>query len=564
MPLTRTRPRPVLLAATVVLALSTAAPALGAPPQPADPGLTLQPRGTHVTGQFDESAAEIVEHDPRTQRYFVVNALSGALDVLDARDPASPEKLGELTVAGLRAADGSTIDDAAQVNSVDVSGRLVAVAVEAGDKVSPGWVAFFRTGGRDRFVAAVRTGVQPDMVTFTPDGRRVVTANEAEPADDFSADPAGSVGVVDVERALAGRQGSSRLAGFRRFEGDRLAPDVRVYGPDVAVPEGQREAGRVARNLEPEYVSVDAASRRAYVTLQENNAIATVRLGAARVQAVRGLGTKDWSVEGVGFDASDRDGAIDVRNHPVSSLYLPDAIASYERRGETYLVTANEGDSREWGDYVDAERLADSAYPLCPDVFADAEVLLDDAELGRLTVSEEDGIRGEGAGACREEIVALGGRSLSIRTTDGELVADTGDDLEQLLADGAGGVDPAIAFNATNDDNDSFDNRSDDKGPEPEGVTLGEVGGRTYAFLGLERVGGVMVYDVTRPQRPRFVDYVNTRDFSVDAETPEAGDLGPEGLAFVPRSDSPVRRPLLAVGNEVSGTTTVFAVRPGR
>lgn len=553
--------RPALLGATALLALATAAPALAAP---AGDGVTLTPRGTHVTGQFDESAAEIVAHDPRSQRYFVVNALSGAVDVLDARDPDAPTKLRDLTVAGLESADGSTIDAAAQVNSVSVQDGLLAAAVEAGDKTSPGWVAFFRTRGKVAFLGAVRTGVQPDNLTFTPDGSRVVTANEAEPADDFSADPAGSVGVVDVDRALAGRQAASRLAGFRAFEGDALPEGVRVYGPDVAVPDGQRPAGRVARNLEPEYVTVDATSRTAYVTVQEANTVAAVDLRRARVQELMPLGTKDWASSGAGFDASDRDGAADLRRWEVSGLYLPDSIASYRVRGTTYLVTANEGDAREWGDYVDSERLADSRYPLCEDVFPDAGTLLADEALGRLNVSDEDGIRGQGEAACREEIVSLGGRSFSIWTTDGERVYDSGSRFEVLLAGGAGGTDPAVAFNATNDDNDSFDNRSDDKGPEPEGLALGRVGGRTYAFVGLERVGGVMTFDVTAPRRARFVDYVNDRDFSADAATPEAGDLGPEGLAFVSRQDSPVRRPLVAVGNEISGTTTVFSVGRGR
>ena len=310
--------RHLALAASTGLALAALAvttPAVAEPePAPAagraSSGVALRALGTHATHQFDESAAEIVAHDPASQRYFVVNALSGAVDVLDARDPRDPARLREVTVAGLRAADGSRIDEGAQVNSVATSDGLLAVAVESADKVSPGWVAFFRTRGAVRPLAAVRVGVQPDMVVFTPDGRRVVSADEGEPADDFSADPEGSVTVIGVRGALEGRQRASRTARFRAFAGDRLPDGVRVYGPDVAVPPGQPRATRVARNLEPEYVAVEHGSRRAFVTLQENNAIAVVDLRRARVRTILPLGGKDWAATRAGLDASDRDGGV--------------------------------------------------------------------------------------------------------------------------------------------------------------------------------------------------------------------------------------------------------------
>ena len=114
-------------------------------------------------------------------------------------------------------------------------------------------------------------------------------------------------------------------------------------------------------------------------------------------------------------------------------------------------------------------------------------------------------------------------------------------------------------FNSTNDANGSFDTRSDNKGPEPEGLAVGTIAGRTYAFVGLERIGGVAVFDITVPSRSAFVDYVNTRDFSGDLAT-NGSDSGPEGLVFVAATDSPTGSPLLLVGNETSGTTTVFAV----
>jgi len=89
---------------------------------------------------------------------------------------------------------------------------------------------------------------------------------------------------------------------------------------------------------------------------------------------------------------------------------------------------------------------------------------------------------------------------------------------------------------------------------------VGVVHGRTYAFIGLERIGGIVVFDVTAPRRPAWVQYVNTRDFAGDAEAGTAGDLGPEGLAFIPAAESPNGRPMLAVGFEISGTTTLFEI----
>ena len=246
---------------------------------------------------------------------------------------------------------------------------------------------------------------------------------------------------------------------------------------------------------------------------------------------------------------------INIQNWPVQGIRMPDAISSYQAGGQTYLVTANEGDAREWGDYIDEIRLRDKKYVLCTEL---PSSLKDDAQLGRLNVSTEDGFD-EDRG-CYEQIHAYGGRSFSIFTTAGQLVFDSGSAFEELIAAGTGDVPPLEAFNATNDENGSFDSRSDAKGPEPEGVTVGDVDGKTYAFITLERVGGVMAYDITDPAGAYFVDYVNNRDFGADVPSREVGDLGAEGVTFISAADSPTREPLVVVANEVSGTTTVFAV----
>ena len=538
--------------------------------------VALSPLGSYATGVFDESAAEIVAFHARSERLFSVNAQAGEVTVLDVARPSSPRKLFALETTGVRAADGSTVPGGAVANSVAVRpDGLGVVAVEAPDKVSDGWLVVFDAAGDGEALGAWRVGALPDMVTITPDGRRAVVANEGEPADDFSVDPEGSVSVVDLPRRVTGKhagkhagtvaQDAVRTATFHAFEGDRLPDGVRVFGPDVAGPDGSSER-RVSRNLEPEYVTVSKDSRTAYVALQEANAVAEIDLRAARTADLWSLGSKDHSVPGQGLDPSDKDGEAAVREVPVRGLYMPDGIASYTSRGQTYLVTANEGDAREWGDYAEPARVKDlgddGLAPVCAD--SPAAGLLDDADLGRLNVTTASGLRADGS--CYEELYAFGGRSFSVWTTDGELVFDSGDTFEQVTAEALGD-----AFN-TNHTETKGDGRSDDKGPEPENLAIGEVAGRTYAFVGLERAGGVMVYDVTRPERAAFVTYVSNRDYAVSVEDAiddgtapadalaGAGDLGPEGLAFVPASDSPTHRPLLAVANEVSGTTTLFQV----
>ncbi|WP_283136597.1 choice-of-anchor I family protein [Rhizohabitans arisaemae] len=480
-------------------------------------GLELTFLGRYSTGSFDAGAAEITAYDPSTRRVFVVNAQAGTVDVLDVNDPRRPHKVATLLTPG--------------ANSVAVRRGLVAVAQQAPVKTDPGTVAFF-AAGTGRKLKEVVVGALPDMVTFTPDGNRVVVANEGEPSSYCAgqvADPEGSVSVVDVRRWTV------RTAGFGGFDADELRADgVRITGPNATA----------AQDLEPEYITVDGDV--AYVTLQENNALAIVDLDRVRVSDVVPLGLKDWTESG--FDASDKDGKIDIRSRPVKGMYQPDSIGHLRAGGRTYLVTANEGDGRDWGCHADEVRVKSLNLAM-----PDAAVLKQDAELGRLNVAADSPRDATGA---YTELHAFGGRSISVRSASGELVWDSGDELERLIAR----VAPAD-FNADNTANGSFDTRSDNKGPEPEGLTVGEVRGRTYAFAGLERIGGIVAYDMSDPRDPRFAGYVTTRDFTGSVPAGTAGDSGPEGVLFIPAADSPTRRPLLVVGNEVSGTTALYEIR---
>ncbi|MTV27475.1 hypothetical protein FTX61_18955 [Nitriliruptoraceae bacterium ZYF776] len=522
--------------------------------------LELSVLGTYATDVFDASAAEIVAHDPATQRLYVVNAEAGTTEVLDISDPTAPEKVTDL----VSATEGGI------ANSVAINADgLIAVAVEDPVKTDPGTLELWRSvDGGHELLNVLPVGALPDMVTFTPDGTTVLVANEGEPADDFSVDPEGSVSIVDVSGEVAALSGDDvRTADFRDFDGDRELPEgVRVFGPDVAAPAwqgtGEAAPGRIARNLEPEYiVATDATT--AYVVLQEANAIAVLDVASATFDEVLPLGRKDHLEPGNEFAASDRDPEISIRGWPVLGMHQPDGFDAYDVDGATYLVTANEGDGRDdWGSYSETARVGSSRVPLCGDAFADFVASQDDLDtvadlrapqhLGRLNVSTAEGLRaGED---CYEELHVLGARSFSIWSADGELVFDSGSDFERITAEAV----PEF-FNSNHREN-SFQTRSDDKGPEPEDVTIGRVGSRTYAFIGLERIGGVMVYDVTDPAAPAFVRWVNNRDFSAEPGTPEAGDLGSEGLIFIPAEDSPIGVPLLAVANEVSGTTTLWRV----
>jgi hypothetical protein len=256
-------------------------------------------------------------------------------------------------------------------------------------------------------------------------------------------------------------------------------------------------------------------------------------------------------VNAPGLDASDRDDAVNIRSWPVFGMYEPDAIASFQARGRNYLITANEGDARDWPGLSEEARVG--SLTLDPTAFPEASTLRANANLGRLNVTRTLGDT-DGDGDF-DELYTLGGRSFSIWSTDGSLVFDSSGEFEHVVA----ARNPEF-FNASNDDR-TFDSRSDNKGPEPEAVAVGTLDKRTYAFIGLERMGGIMIYDITNPTSPVFVDYVNNREFAADPATSEAAkDLGPEGVIFISAKDSPTHKAMLVVANEVSGTVTLYGV----
>lgn len=523
---------PVIAAATALAVSATPATATvtmagGVAAGAKTPQVTLTPLGTYRTGAFASGASEIVAHDPIRQRVFVVNAQAGTVDVLDISDPTAPRKVGSLATPG--------------ANSVAVRQHVIAVAEQAAVKTDPGTVTFFDA----RTLAPtgqVTVGALPDMVTIADNGNYALVANEGEP-DSYCADgvdPEGSVSIIDLRRGAA--RATVRTADFRKLnsrKAELVAAGVRIFGPNASV----------AQDLEPEYITLSTNGRTAYVSLQEANAIATVDVASATVTDVRALGLKDHSIAGNGLDASDKDKAVNITTWPIKGMFMPDSVASYQVKGKDHVVTANEGDARDYACFAEERRIKDVT--LDPAVFPNAKDLQKDGALGRLntTTTSPSGAAG------LTEIHTFGARSISVvDMSTGSMTWDSGDSLEKLVAR----VEPAF-FNSDHESA-SFDNRSDNKGPEPEGLALGKIGGSTFAFVGLERQSGIAVFDVTDPRAGRLAGYGSNRVFAGDPKAGTAGDLGPEGVHFIAAGDSPNGKPLLAVGNEISGTTTLWQV----
>jgi uncharacterized repeat protein (TIGR01451 family) len=488
-----------------------------------------------IGGIVSTNGAEIAAFDAGSDRLFVVAGSVVEAQKIDDKGTITAD--GSLAL-GFTPATGTT----ALPNSVAVKNGIVAVAYaiqNTANAQEAGQVSFYRAA-TGTFLNSVTVGALPDMLTFTPDGTKVLVANEGEPnsyGQANSVDPEGSVSIIN----LAGGVGAATVqtASFSSFNGQ--IDTLRAAGVRITAP-----GATVAQDLEPEYIAVSPDGLTARVTLQENNAIAILDIASATITSVLPLGVKDHSLPGNALDASDRDliastGTINIRNQPVFGLYQPDAIASFSINGQAYYITANEGDARDYTGFTEESRVGAAGYVLDPVKFPNAATLKQNGNLGRLTVTKATGDT-DGDGDI-DRIEAFGARSFSIWDASGKQIFDSGDQLERITAT----LVPTL-FNSDGAAA-SFDARSDNKGPEPEGVVVGVINNRTYAFIGLERVGDVIVYDVTNPTKPQFVQYLNT---------PE--DIGTEGLSFISASDSPTGKPLLVTANEVSKTVALFEI----
>ncbi|MDQ8732117.1 choice-of-anchor I family protein [Bradyrhizobium sp. LHD-71] len=486
--------------------------------------------------------AEVVSFDPSSDQLYILNATGDKIEIVHIGATGALTKTGEIDLSALPEFGGA--------NSVAIKNGVVAVAYGNATPGETGHVALFNAAGA--LQSTVEVGVLPDMLTFTPDGSRILVANEAEPASE-SNNPAGTVSIISLAGGAAAATVANTIS-FAALNGSEAALDQ----AGLALFPGQS----AANDIEPEYIAVSPNGTRAYVTLQEVNAVAVIDLtdpSASQPLSILPLGMIDRSLVGNEFDGSDEDGAdsagsIQVENHPVFSLLQPDAIASFTAAGATYFVTANEGDARVVFD-TEEVRLNDESYDLDDATFPNEADLKDDDDIGRLNVINHQGDT-DGDGDI-DQIVTYGGRGISIfrQNDDGTItkVRETGGEFEKILGNLP---DASTNFNGENTE-DSFDSRSDNKGPEPEGIAVQAINGRLYAFVTLERAGGVMVYDVTDPANASFVSYEPPAPFSAD--TPVPADNAPETVISISAADSPMSVPLVVTANEVGNSTTVYA-----
>lgn len=482
--------------------------------------LTLNVSSRYDSGVKNEDggATEIVAYNADNHKYYVINGTTKQIEVvpLQKNTPFTTlkaEKFINLEKALKEVKPNFSYGDVTSI-SISTESDIIAAAVQAADYNDNGLAVLLDYSGT--ILHVVEAGKQPDMITFTPDGKKILVANEGEPREGYemATDPEGSVSIIELSTDMT--KATAKNITFKAMDAQR--EDLVAKGIIL------KKKTNPSVDFEPEYIAVNRMSDKAYITLQEANAIATLDLTMGEWINIQPLGFKDHSKEKNALDFM-KDNKINITTENLFGIYMPDGIASYEVNGKTYLVTANEGDSRDWNGYINEKETE----------LKGNDVVLFDS-------SDYDGLQ-------QGKLYSFGARSFSIYEADTMTqIYDSGSDFEKVIADSL----PEY-FNASNN-NTKLDNRSGKKGPEPEDVKIGQIGDRTYAFIGIERVGGIMMYDITKPDAPEFVQYFNERDFSENIK----GDVSPEGLTFIPASTSITGLPTLLAAHEVSGTVTAF------
>jgi len=487
--------------------------------------LNLELVSSFSNGAAGTNSSEIVAYDSMSRRLFIANSVGAKLDIVSFANPLNPVMISSIPVSAY-----------GNLNSVAVKNGVVALAIENSNPQSNGFIVFLDTNGT--FLNQVNAGAMPDMITFNHSGTKVYTANEGEPNTTYTSDPEGSITVVNLSSGVL--SATSTNINFNAFNAQEVAlkaQGIRIFGPGASV----------SQDLEPEYIAISDDDTKAWVSLQENNAMAEINLTTNSVTSIYPLGYKNHNLAENGFDASNTTTGINIAQYPVKGMYLPDAIAQYTTGGNTYIFSANEGDAREYSAYSEIKRVSNATYLLDSTIFPKATEMKNNSFLGRLNITTSMGdLDNDGD---FDEIYTYGARSFSVWQANAGLsqVYDSKNELELITEN-----HPIYGsmFNASNGASITIKDRSDDKGPEPEGVAIGNVNTTPYVFIALERIGGVMAYDITNPTSPQYVTYKNNR----------GPDLGSEGIIFISKNQSPDGHDYVILANEISSTLSIYKV----
>ncbi len=447
-----------------------------------------------------DGVPEISAFDTNTNTVFSTNANAQEVEVIDITDPANPTLSTPIDITTF----------GGNVNSVAALNGFLAIAVEADPATDPGKVVIFETSDLTTPYAEITAGALPDMVTFTPDGKYILAANEGEPNNEYTIDPKGSITLIEVATKTASQ---ISFDAFNSEEAALEAEGFRVFGPGADL----------STDVEPEYITVSSDSKTAFIALQENNGLAKLDIASKTITDIFPLGAKDYN--DFYFDVSDRDNVYgNLQQWNVLSYYQPDAIDYFETNGIGYIITANEGDARNYDGYSEEERVDDLT--LDETAYEDADELQLSENLGRLKVTIANGdIDNDGD---IDQIYGYGARSFSIWDTNGQQVYDSGNELTLRTLNIFGSYP---------------ENRSDDKGTEPEAVTTFTSGDQIFAVVGLERSGDVFVYNITDVHNPVFIQRLK--------------NTSPEGLLVIDAANSPNGKTLLVVSNEFPDDATL-------
>ncbi|MDZ7847705.1 MAG: choice-of-anchor I family protein [Owenweeksia sp.] len=494
--------------------------------------LRFEKANTQTTGIFDDAGTRNIAFSKFKRRLFSTNASTLEIELYGYQDIFKPYLIKSMDVS-------STLT---KLHSLDAYNDLAVVTGDGNSPQLSGKILFYDDQGN--YLLQLSTGPSPRHVRFTPDGSKVIVSNEGIPDSSYSTDPLGSVSIINLSVGLQNlTQANVKVVTFERLDTVAYDPMIRVYGNNgMQAP---------SRDIEPGAIAINNSSTKAYISLQENNAIAIIDLFSGSLDTVVGIGYLDHSATGI--DASDVAQNINIGTYGrLFGMHQPGGMA-FISGNDSYLVTANTGAAREYNGYNEVIRVKNQ--PVDPGDF-NLTNNLTDSLLGRLKITQALGdMTGN---LLHDSLFSFGSRSISVIDSSGMEIWNSGDQIEQTLA-----TMHAANFNSTADSNNSYKNRSDDMGAEPEAVAVGEVDGVQYAFVALKKMGGIMIYNLSDPTSPQFEMYELNRNFSAMANSPAAGDLGPSSLRFVPASQTAEGIATLYIANEVSGTISVYQAGQG-